>query len=73
MEIGVGASTCVSGSQVWNGTAGTFDVMKPMNQQQEHHQAKLLPQRTGPLNGHFSVGSCPISDSAMMLNVCFGW
>jgi len=35
MLIGVGASTCASGSQVWNGKDGSL-TMKPMKKQDEH-------------------------------------
>ena len=37
MLIGVGASTCASGSQVWNGNDGSL-TMKPMkNRTKTHH------------------------------------
>jgi len=41
-EIGVGASTCASGSHVWNGKTGTFTA-NAMNIPAKIHGASVAP------------------------------
>jgi hypothetical protein len=47
-EIGVGACTWASGSQVWNGKQGIL-IAKAMNKNQKAQVVKLMPSRSGPV------------------------
>jgi len=46
-EIGVGASTWASGSQVWKGNTGTL-IAKPMNRNQNTQVVNCIPSRSPP-------------------------
>ena len=66
-EIGVGASTCASGSHVWNGNIGTL-MAKPMNR-----PTKMILENAKPRIGAAFANRppCPMAESAMMLKVCW--
>ena len=57
MLIGVGASTCASGSQVWTGTAGSFT---------------RKPTMSSP-NNHFAPVPADPSRAAASLACAAGW
>jgi hypothetical protein len=46
-EIGVGACTCASGSQVWNGKTGTL-IAKATKRNQKTQVVNFIPRRTPP-------------------------
>ena len=48
-EIGVGASTCASGNQVWNGNIGTL-MEKPMKRATKTAWRRPSPGRARPAN-----------------------
>ena len=68
IEIGVGASTCASGSHVCTGKTGTL-ITKPMRSSRKAQVSRLIPSQTVvAANGEF--GNCPTAASAIRLNVC---
>jgi len=69
MEIGVGASTWASGSQVCTGTTGTL-MTKPIRRRRKAHDSSVIPQNDVAANGEFA--DWPISAKAMRLKVWSG-
>src|SRR5690606_28940859 len=53
-EIGVGASTWASGSQVWTGTMGSFTA-NPINKNQNARVLKFIPANEAVVSGCKSV------------------
>ncbi len=47
-EMGVGASTCASGSQVWKGNIGIL-MAKPMKSATQATRTKVIPRTSGAL------------------------
>ena len=68
-EMGVGASTCASGNQVWNGNIGIFTA-NPMKSATQATRMKLRPITAGaeakpPLRPHSAILS--------KLKLCIIW
>ena len=66
MEIGVGASTWASGSQVCTGTAGSL-ITKPTNNSRKAHQPTEWPRNSECAKGEF--GNCASLAQSTILKV----